>query len=93
MGEKLLSAISLHDPLINPSKLLRLEFEAEPAMEMPLVWVTAHTLLYMRGVRSSAKTVNPLLTRASLESKISLLRETRFKNEYTLIKQVVDNSM
>ena len=93
IGEKLLSSISPYDPDISPSKLLRLEFEAEPAMEMPLVWVTAHTLLYMWGVRCSGKTVNPLLTRASLESKVSLLRETRFKNEHTLIKQVVDNSM
>ena len=69
MGGKLLSAISPHYPLITLSKLLRLDFEAEPAMEMPLVWVTAHTLLCMCGVRCSGKTVNPLLTRASLESK------------------------
>ena len=89
MGGKLLSAISPHYPLITLSKLLRLDFEAEPAMEMPLVWVTAHTLQYMWGVRCSGKTVNPLLTRASLESKISLLRETRFQNEHTLVKQVV----
>ena len=45
MGEKLFSTISTHDPLITPSKILRLEFEAEPAMEMPLVY----TLLYMWG--------------------------------------------
>ena len=93
MGTKLLSTIAVYDPLVTPSKLLRLEFETETAMEMPLVWVTAQSLLYMWGVRCSGKIVNSNLTKASLESKISLLRETRFRNEYTLIKEVVENNL
>ena len=86
MGSKLISLISNHDPLITPSKLLILDFEAEANVEVALVWVTAQTLLYMWGIRCNGKIVNPTLTRAALESKICLLRETRFRNENTIIK-------
>ena len=91
MGSKLISLISNHDPLITPSKLLILDFEAEANVEMALVWVTAQTLLYMWGIRCNGKIVNPTLTRAALESKICLLRETRFRNEHTIIKEMVEN--
>ena len=81
MGSWLLSTIAVYDSTVTPTKLLRLEFEVEASMEMPLVWISAHTLLYMWGVRCSGKTVNLYLTRAALESKISLLWETRYCNE------------
>ena len=42
-------------------------------------------------IRCNKKIVVPTLTRATLESKISLLRETRFKTEYALIKHMVEN--
>ena len=74
IGYWLLSTIGVYDSTVTPSKLLMLEFEVE-------VWISAHTLLYMWGVRFSGKTVNLYLTRAALESKISLLWETRFCNE------------
>ena len=93
MGSKLLATVAIYDTLVTPSKLLRLEFEAESDLEMPLVWIRAQSLLYMWGVRCSGKIVNPTLTRANLESKISLLRETRFQNQYTLIKEVVERNM
>ena len=73
--------------------LLLLDFEAEANAKMALVWVTAQSLLYMRGIRCNGKIVNPTFTRAALESKICFLRETRFKNEFTLIKEIVENNM
>ena len=91
MGAKLLTAVALHDPLVTPNKLLRLEFECEQSVEMPLVWMTSQVLLYIWKIRCNKKIVDPTLTRATLESKISLLRETRFKTEYTLIKHMVEN--
>ena len=44
VGRKLLDAIRIHDPSVNPAGLLRLEFQEEGDMEMPIVWTTAHTL-------------------------------------------------
>ena len=93
MGRKLICLISTHDPLITPRRLLVLDFEAEASVEMALVWVTAQTLLYMWGIRCNGKIVNPTLTRAALESKICLLRETRFQNEYTLIKEMIESQL
>ena len=93
MGSWLLNIFKLYDPTVSPASLLRLEFAAEESMEMPLVWLAAHTLLYMWGVRSSGKTVRKFKTRAILEYKISLLRETRHKNEYELIRNIFDKNL
>ena len=82
-----------HDPAVTAAKLLRLEFECEDSVEMPLVWTIAHTLLYMWGVRASGKTVNRILTRAVIESKISILRETRYQNDHLVIKNLVDSNL
>ena len=60
-------------------------------MDLPLVWLIAHTLLFMWGVRAEGKVVNQFSTRATLERRVSLLRETRFSNEATLIKELVEN--
>ena len=88
-----MNIFKLYDPTISPASLLRLEFAAEESDEMPLVWLAAHTLLYMWGVRSSGKTVGKFETRATLENKISLLRETRHKNEYELIKNIFEQNL
>ena len=89
----LLSMVREHDPAVTAAKLLRLEFECEDSVEMPLVWTIAHTLLYMWGVRASGKTVNRILTRAVIESKISILRETRYQNDHLVIKNLVDSNL
>ena len=60
---------------------------------MSIVWITAQTLPYMWGVRASGKTVSLILTRATLESKISILRETRYIDEHTIIKELIENIM
>ena len=78
----LLSILQQYDPAVTSSKLLRLEFECEDSVEWPLVWLSANTLNYMWNVRLKGKKVYLYDTRATLESKICLLRETRFKNEY-----------
>ena len=67
-------------------------FTAEDSTEMPLVWIISQTLLYLWVVRTSGKTANLIVTRAILESKISLLRETRHRNEHAVILDIlVDN--
>ena len=92
VGKWLLSLMLRQDPTGSVSGLLRLEFQAEEANEMPLVWLFAQTLLYIWSVRASGKIVDLLTTRATLESKINLLRETRFQNQYLLITEIFQNS-
>ena len=90
VGTLLLSMVRLHDPAVTPHKLLRLEFNCDAEDEMPLVWVLSHTLLYMWSTRLGGKIVNRILTRAVIESKISILRETRFTDEHEIIKDLVE---
>ena len=87
VGNWLLSLVRHHDNTVSPAKLIKLMFAAEVSAEMPLVWIIAQTLLYVWGIRASGKTATLVLTRAMLESKISLLRETRFRNEQNLMNE------
>ena len=93
VGTLLLSMVRLHDPAVTPHKLLRLEFNCDGEDEMPLVWVLSHTLLFMWSTRLGGKIVNQILTRAVLESKISILRETRYNNEHEIIKDLVEENL
>ena len=90
MGRCLLAAIQVYDPTATPAGLLRLVFEADEDTEMPIVWVTAQTLLYIWGVRLSGRVVDLMVTRTLLETKINLLRETRFINEHIIIKEILE---
>ena len=85
-GDWVISLARKCDLSATPSKLLRLDFTCEQAEEMPLSWLLGQTMMYMWGVRSCGKNVDPVLTRAVLESKINLLRETRFVNDHTTIR-------
>ena len=90
-GNWLLSLVRQHDPTATAQKLVRLEFNSEESFEMPIVWILAHTLLYLWGVRANGKSVSLVITRATMESKISILRETSFRNEHSLIKEMFDS--
>ena len=89
VGNSLLTALRHHDPSITPAGPLRLEFQEQGDKEMPLVWVTAHTLQYMWSMRTSGRVVDLFLTRSMLENKITLLRETRYENEASLIDEIL----
>ena len=91
-GSWLLAMLQQQDPSLSASGLLKLEFQADESQEMPLVWLAAQTLLYTWGIRASGKVVNLLTTRSVLESKINLLRETRYTIEHQLITQIFMNS-
>ena len=77
------------DPSESAAGLLKLEFQVEESREMPVVWLIAQTLLYMWGVRTNGNAVELSKTRSVLESKINLLRVTRFFNEYQLISEII----
>ena len=89
VGSWLLSLIKQYDPTTSSATLIKLEFETSGATEMPLVWLTAHALLYIWGMRLNGKTASLILTRANLESKISLLRETRYSNEHLMLEEIL----
>ena len=77
------------DTTVSAAGLLKLEFKVEESIEMPVVWLLAQTLLFMWGVITNGNSVELSKTRSVLESKINLLRETRFFNEYQLISEII----
>ena len=88
VGGWLLALLRQQDQTLTPSRLLRLEFSIDEEREMPMVWITGHVLLIIWKTRVSGKIVNLLNTRAALESKISLLRETRYLSQHQMINQI-----
>ena len=85
IGGKLLITIAHFDSSVTPDNLLRLEFQADGSQEMPLVWITAQTLLYLWTVRCTGKIVD------SNQNEYTILREIFVNNLYhykldTLIK-------
>ena len=90
VGQQLLLMFQYQDLNSSPSNLLRLEFNADESKEMPLIWILAQTLLYMWGLRVSGKAVNLIRTRTELESRINFLRETRFRSEHEMIKEIFE---
>ena len=87
---KLLLIFQYQDINSSPSNLLRLEFNVDESKEMPLIWILAQTLMYMWGLRVSGKAVNLIRTRTELESRINFLRETRFRSEHEIIKEIFE---
>ena len=85
VGRSLLSAVRQHDPSVTAAGLLRLEFQDDGDNELPLVWVAAQTLLYLWTSRVSGRVVDLYVTRSILETKGSLLSETKFTNHRILI--------
>ena len=91
VGNWLVSLISQHDSTVNAKKLLRLEFCCNASLEFPLVWLTAHTLCHSWSSRRKSKNSNVEMTRAMLEHKITLLRETRFRNVCGPIEALINH--
>ena len=90
VGEWLLQIVKQHDRSVNAVRISKLDFACEPSYEMPLVWLIAHTLLYLWNARQNGNTVNVRLTRSMLERKIAILRKTRFGNEAHILTGLID---
>ena len=91
-GAWILSLARKCDPSASSTKLLRLEFTCEEDAEMPLTWLLGQALLHIWNIRSSGKNVDLIVTRSTLESKINLLRETRFENEHIMIREIFETN-
>ena len=66
VGSNLLEMLRHHQPTLTTAALLRLELEVEEDLELPLVWLTAATLMSIWDQRKEASKVQPHLTRSQL---------------------------
>ena len=67
------------DDTLTPEKLLRLEIDLDDEMELPIVWYLAAKLFHIWNCRVSGRRAKLYTTRAEVESRVNLLRETRFR--------------
>ena len=91
VGRNLLEVLRLHQPNLTTAAVLRLEIEVDEEIELPLVWLTAATFLSIFEQRKACSRVQPHLTRAQLEAKVNILRETRLANLALQLKELIKN--
>ena len=89
VGTNLMQLLGNHQPNVTPAAAIRLEFEVEEHLELPLVWVSAGTLLSIWEQRKLSSKVQPHITRSELEAKVNILRETRLANTATLLDEMI----
>ena len=77
VGMKLLDILRQYQPNLSTAAALRLDIEVDEELELPLVWLTAATLVSIWDQKKDRTRVQPHLTRSQLEAKVNLLRETR----------------
>ena len=76
---------------LNPSMVLTLNFQVEEDLELPMVWLTTNILMNMWDCRKEKKRCDLFLVRADLEARVSLLRESRFKEASVSISHMLLN--
>ena len=89
VGENLMNVVRQYQPNLSLDAALRLEVDVDDELELPLVWLCAATLLSIWDQRNANLRVQPYLTRAELEAKVNLLRETRMSSNVNVLKQLI----
>ena len=80
------------DGTLTPENLLRLEITIEDDdMELPTVWYVAANLLHIWNCRVNGRRAKLYTTRAEVESRVALLRETRFRASANKILEIINS--
>ena len=84
--------IRSHAPGITVDEAVRLDFNVDESVELPLVWFTAVAWSALWNLRMKKTRPQLYLVRAELEAKISFLRECRrLTNAVALIETIMNN--
>ena len=89
VGKAVLHVLSEQHPHITAEAALRLELVIEPDQELPLIWLLAASLLSVWNQKQATQKVQPNLTRADLEAKVNLLRQTRYENVAQILQEKI----
>ena len=91
-GRVIMNQVQTFVPNMTDEMALRLQFEAEESLEMPIVWILAVSWINIWEIRQSGKRPQLYNIRSDLEAKISLLRESkRFTNDIIMIETILYN--
>ena len=90
-SQALMNSLTNYQLNLTPAKVLTLSFEVEEKRELPMVWITTNFLRKVWELRKEKKRCDLAVIRADLESKITLLRETRFAESAEIVTQMLLN--
>ena len=91
-GQDLISTLQIVVPGLTPEQLLLLQFpNLTEAQEQSIVFLTAAWLLEVWDRRFKKIRITGFDIRTTLEAKCSLLRETRFHNNFEIMKELIQN--
>ena len=91
VGHRMMSCVREFAPRVGIESALRMDFDVEDDIELPLVWLIATVSLEIWKLRVDKSRVQLYDVRSQLEAKINLLRETRFTSSTILLEQFVAN--
>ena len=91
VSHALVQPLLTYDNSITPEKLLKLEFSCSEESELPIVWYVASCLMNMWNFRASGKRVRLYTIRAEVESRVALLRETRYRDSAATIQEILNS--
>ena len=88
-GQALLRSLLLVDSQVTPDRVLRLELSLEDQYQHPTIWYLAAVLLSIWKCRLQGRSARLYTTRAEVESKVALLRETRYQSSADIISEML----
>ena len=91
-GHGLLQSLLPYDSSATPLKISRLDFDLpDEELELPIVWLTSATLQHIWNCRLSGRRTKLYSTRAEVESRVALLRETRHSASANKILEIINS--
>ena len=91
VGTQVLNLCLTFCPGITPSQVLRLELHVDQTKETPIIWIVTQFLMNIWQARVKGKKPDLFKVRSDLESKVNLLRETRYNNMSLMITEMLKN--
>ena len=89
LSASLVTCLAIYIPNITPQKVLTLDFEVEPSLDLPLTWIIASFLSSLWFFRTERKRVELYTIRSDLEASCRILSESKFHNKAILTRQVL----
>ena len=90
VNDWLIQMVNNTAPNSNMQDIVTLGFNLDETVAFPLIWVLSHIFNIVWQLRSSKKTINMYIIRASLEAKINILRKSRLNSRSNQIVNMIN---
>ena len=88
----LMTLLRTYQPAITTAQVLALEIEVDPAMELPLIWIIATSLLLVWTHRQEDAMSNAKF-RAELKARCKFLKQCNDKNVLTMTSLALEKML